>query len=70
MAEILEQMENFLNITSINKALHQSLHTHVGNIAGENRPILQAPIKVPNLTSAQYDEVMAVVPEDIWNLAC
>lgn len=71
MAEILVQMENVLNIAKNGKALPESLRTHVGNLAAENHPIVQASIHVMNLTTKQCNEAMDVVPEeDIWNLSC
>lgn len=40
------------------------------NAPAENCPILQVQIDVPNLTMEQCNEPMAIIPEDIWNLAC
>lgn len=68
MAEILVQMDNVLNSSNTDQALLESIHTHVSGISGENRPILQPEIEVPDLTKHQCDEAVAVVPEDIWNL--
>lgn len=65
MAELLVQMENVLNITSNGQAFSEALCTHVGNPAGENLPILLAPIDVWNLTMERCKEAMVVVQEDI-----
>lgn len=68
MEKILVQMGNVPNMTNAAQALLESLSNHVYNIAEENMPIVQAPIEPPNLTTVQYDESMAVVPEEICNL--
>lgn len=70
MSEILVQMQKVLNISNTRQALSESHHTHVNGPVGWYRPVLQKPIEVPNFAKQQADEVIAVVPEDIWNLAC
>lgn len=70
MAEILLQMENVLNISNTSQALSESLRIHVNGVAGENRPILQPQIEVPEFTKQQCNEATAVITEDIRNLAC
>lgn len=70
MEEILVQMESVLNIANIGQYLPESLRAHVGNLSGENHPILQAPIEIPNLTAEQCNEATVVVLEEIWNHAC
>lgn len=58
MAEILVQMENVLKIANTSQALSMFLLTHVGNLSGENRSILQVPIYVQNVTIEQCNEAM------------
>lgn len=62
-------MESVPNFTNTAKALSESLRTQVYNISGYKRPVPQAPTEVPHFTNDQCDEVLAVVPEDIWNIA-
>lgn len=69
MAELLVQMEHVFNTSNTAKALSESLCTQVGSLSLENRPVLQAQIAVPNVTAQQCAQAMAVVPEDICNLA-
>lgn len=68
MGDILVQMECVLNIINTGKALLEAFRTYFGKLAGENDPILQKAIEVPNLIAEQCKEAMAGFLEDIWNL--
>lgn len=70
MAEILLHVEKVLNISNNIQVLSESLRTQLNGLTSENRPILQPPIEVADLTKQQCAEAMAVVLEGIWNLSC
>lgn len=50
IAEILEKMEHVLNIFNTNKALSESLRTHLNGLFGDTLPIVQPGIKFTDLT--------------------
>lgn len=63
MADILLKMENVLSISNKGRALSKSLHSHVNGLAGENRPILQPKIEVPNWKKQKFNEATEIAPE-------
>lgn len=49
-------------VSDTEQVLLEKIRNHVGSLAGDNHPIIQVRINVPNLTTQQSDEALAVVP--------
>lgn len=63
-------MDNVLNTSKTNQALLESLLTHLSVRYGDNRPILQPAIEVPDLSKKHCVEAIDAVTEEIWKLLC
>lgn len=61
---------NVLNIAETQSSLSAAIRTQIQGLSGNDQNVLQTTMDVPTLMPEQFVEAMAVIPNDLWNMAC